>query len=41
MPERRISPLAFLSALALGAIIGGMAVEYWFVKHGKIGRAHV
>jgi hypothetical protein len=23
-----------LAALVLGAIIGGMAVEYWFVKHG-------
>ena len=32
--SRRISPGAFLAALVLGAIIGGMAVEYWRVKHG-------
>jgi len=32
--SRRISPGAFLAALVLGAIIGGMAVEYWMVKHG-------
>jgi len=25
---------AILAALVLGAIIGGMAVEYWFVKYG-------
>ena len=28
-----VSALAVLSALVIGAIIGGMAVEYWFVKH--------
>lgn len=28
-----VSALAVLSALIIGAIVGGMAVEYWFVKH--------
>jgi hypothetical protein len=28
-----VSTLAVLSALVIGAIIGGMAVEYWFVTH--------
>jgi hypothetical protein len=28
-----VSTLTVLSALVIGAIIGGMAVEYWFVKH--------
>lgn len=31
--ERR-SKLAIFGALVLGAVVGGMAVEYWFVKHG-------
>jgi hypothetical protein len=32
--RRGISAPVFLGTLALGAIIGGMAVEYWLVKHG-------
>jgi len=28
------SRLTVVSALVIGAIIGGMAVEYWLVKHG-------
>jgi hypothetical protein len=33
------STLAVLSALVIGAIIGGMAVEYWFVKHVVVNSA--
>ena len=35
MSERRVGVPAVLGALVLGAIIGGMAVEYWFVKYGS------
>lgn len=31
---RRISVPAVFGALVIGALIGGMAVEYWFVKYG-------
>jgi hypothetical protein len=33
-PQRRISIPVVLGAIALGAIIGGMAVEYWLVTRG-------
>jgi hypothetical protein len=32
--QGRRSVLTVLSMLVLGAVIGGMAVEYWMVKHG-------
>jgi hypothetical protein len=32
--RRGISAPVFLGTLALGAVIGGMAVEYWLVRHG-------
>ena len=35
MTERRISVPAVFGALIIGALIGGMAVEYWFVKYGS------
>lgn len=31
-PERRVSKPAILAALVIGAIIGGMAVEYWMTR---------
>ena len=31
--QSAINRLTVFSALVLGAVIGGMAVEYWFVKH--------
>ena len=33
-PRQGFGKPAILVALVLGAIVGGMAVEYWFVKHG-------
>src|SRR5438477_9062739 len=33
-PKRTVGAPAVLAALVLGAVIGGMAVEYWFVSHG-------
>jgi hypothetical protein len=35
MTERRISVPAVFGALIIGALIGGMAVEYWMVKYGS------
>lgn len=32
---QRVGKPALFGALVLGAIIGGMAVEYWFVKYGQ------
>jgi len=34
VPQRRISIPAVFGALVLGAVIGGMAVEYWLVTRG-------